>query len=477
MPWAAWPAGDPPALRPALGELAADAAAVGLPHALEGFARRLADPLADVLAATLALNHRLGGRNLSEVLDDLAAAIHAEAHTLREVRARQAQQRLSARLVAAAPLVILVAIRQTNPAYLAPFDTPTGQAILALALGLIVAGYGAMVRLARPPAGTRLLPSQPRGRGWPAMIQVIWWPLVAGIGLLVLLVAQPLGRPAPTLAQRLASLRPDQRPASPPPTSFASPTLERLLVPPLRAAGRRLLRAAEVCGLPTGRLARRLALAGEPGGPALHAGQKLLGGLVGLGLLPLLNQLQISPFGAWPAWTWLATAIAGFVAPDLALAHKAARRRRELLSGLGTATEFLALAVAAGCGLEQALAEAATAGHGPFFTELARRLALARLQGQSGVDATAQLAADIDLPELAALAGALQAASRQGTPVLQTLRAQAHAARERRRLGLLEAGERAQVTMIVPVATLILPAFFLVILWPASVALLRLSTG
>ena len=28
-----------------------------------------------------------------------------------------------------------------------------------------------------------------------------------------------------------------------------------------------------------------LSLAGEPGGPALHAGHKLLGGLVGLGLL------------------------------------------------------------------------------------------------------------------------------------------------------------------------------------------------
>ena len=155
----------PVALRPALGQLAADAAAVGLPAALDGFARRLADPLADVLAATLALNHRLGGRNLSQVLDDLAAAIHAEAHTLREVRARQAQQRLSARLVAAAPLAILVAIRQTNPAYLTPFDTPTGQTVLAVALGLIVAGYGAMVRLARPPAGTRLLPTQPTPGG------------------------------------------------------------------------------------------------------------------------------------------------------------------------------------------------------------------------------------------------------------------------------------------------------------------------
>lgn len=155
----------PPTLRPALGQLAADAATLGLPQALEGFARRLADPLADVLAATLALNHRLGGRNLSEVLDDLAAAIHAEAHTLREVRARQAQQRLSARLVAAAPLVILVAIRRTNPAYLAPFDTPTGQAVLAVALVLILVGYGAMVRLARPPAGTRLLPTHPATGG------------------------------------------------------------------------------------------------------------------------------------------------------------------------------------------------------------------------------------------------------------------------------------------------------------------------
>jgi tight adherence protein B len=155
----------PPVLRPALGELAAHAAVAGLPVALDGFARRLGDPLADLLAATLALNHRLGGRSLSVVLDDLAAAIHAEAHTLREVRARQAQQRLSARLVAAAPLAILLAIQQTNPAYLAPFDTPTGQLVLALALLLICAGYGAMVRLAQPPAATRLLPTSPTTGG------------------------------------------------------------------------------------------------------------------------------------------------------------------------------------------------------------------------------------------------------------------------------------------------------------------------
>jgi Flp pilus assembly protein TadB len=152
---AAW---GPPALRRDLGELAAEATVLGLPDALGSFARRLGDPLADLLATTLALNHRLGGRNLAEVLDDLAAAIRAEAQTLREMRARQAQQRLSAKLVAAAPFAILLLIRQTNPDYLAPFGSVIGQGVLALAVLLVVAGYAAMVALSHPPAGTRLLP-------------------------------------------------------------------------------------------------------------------------------------------------------------------------------------------------------------------------------------------------------------------------------------------------------------------------------
>ncbi len=137
----------------------------------------------------------------------------------------------------------------------------------------------------------------------------------------------------------------------------------------------------------------------------------------------------------WPAWTWLAGAAAGFLAPDAGLAARVARRRRELLDGLGTAIEFLALAIAAGAGLEQALAEAATAGTGPFFDELARRLARVRLEGGRGVDALNELADQVDLPELAALAGVLEGGGRQGTPILETLRAQAVAARERRRLG------------------------------------------
>ena len=309
------------------------------------------------------------------------------------------------------------------------------------------------------------------------MIDVIVWPVVAGVGLLLLLTAQPIGRPRPSLARRLAALQPDPNPAEPASVVFSTPGLDAVLLPPLRASGKVILRLAELLGIPTSSLARRLELAGVPGGPAVFAGQKLLGGLIGLGLLPLCNQLAITPLGAWPAWTWLAAALAGFLAPDVGLASRVARRRRELLAGLGAATEYLALAVSAGCGLEQALAEVAASGHGAFFTELARRLSHARLQGQHATQAITGMAEQVGLPELAALAGALEAGTTQGTPVLRTLRAQAQAARERRRLALLAAGERAQVTMILPVGALVLPAFFLVILYPAAVVVLQVTNS
>jgi tight adherence protein C len=303
----------------------------------------------------------------------------------------------------------------------------------------------------------------------------IIWSAVAGSGLALLLLSQPIGRARPSFAKRLAALRPDT-PAPPPVAEvFATPGLNQSLVPILDGLGRLLLRLAGLVGLRPRRLARRLAMAGDPGGLGVFMGQKLAGALLGFGLLPACTAVGLAPFGPWPAWTWLAAALAGFVAPDAGLAARAARRRRELLEGLGTVIEFLTLAIAAGAGLEQALAEAATAGGGPLFHELAGRLARARLEGVRSVDALNELADQVDLPELAALAGALQAGTRQGTPVLDTLRAQATAARERRRLGLLEAGERAQVAMLLPIGLLILPAFFLVVLYPAVIVLLGIS--
>ncbi len=137
-----------PAISPELRHLVAEARVSGLGPAARSFADRLG-PNADSLAAALALGDRLGARNTSEVLDSLAESTGATAATLREARARQTRARTSARVVAAAPVVLLLVIRLSNPQYLEPYNSAGGQLLLAFALALIAAGYAAMLRTAR----------------------------------------------------------------------------------------------------------------------------------------------------------------------------------------------------------------------------------------------------------------------------------------------------------------------------------------
>lgn len=305
---------------------------------------------------------------------------------------------------------------------------------------------------------------------------VLLWLCVAGLGLLILLSAQPVGRPRPSLARRLDWLRPERPTNEPSPQVFGLPGLDALLLPGLSAIGAAFLKVAAKLGLDPTTTARRLKAADEPFGPAVFWGQKIAGLFVGGLLPPILEASEIGPASGWPTWIWGASALAGFAGPDLGLSARLRARRREMLAGLASATRLLSLAVSAGYGLEQAVAEVASSGRGPFFDELAHRISKARLESRPSVDALADLAQDADLPELAALSGALMIGSRQGVPVLGTLKAQAAAVRERWRLGLIESGERAAVTMLLPIGVLILPAFFLVVLYPAAVNLMQLSS-
>ena len=147
----------PEALRPEFAVLARQSRLLGLPAALEAMQARLADPVFDVVAASLLLNDRLGGRNVSQVLDRLAVATRAQLRVQEEIRAGQARNVLSARIIAAVPLVLMVAIRRLNPAYLAVFDGWPGQLILLGSLGSIVFGYAAMLWVTRLPQEPRVL--------------------------------------------------------------------------------------------------------------------------------------------------------------------------------------------------------------------------------------------------------------------------------------------------------------------------------
>jgi tight adherence protein B len=147
----------PEALRPEFGRVAADAQVLGFGPALDRAKARLADPLFDVVCAALALNDELGGRNVSGLLGQLADATRGQLRVQEELRAQQAHNVLSARIVAAIPLVLLGAIRTLNPRYVAIFDTLPGQLVLA-ACGVSVAlGYAAMLWTTRLPEDRRVL--------------------------------------------------------------------------------------------------------------------------------------------------------------------------------------------------------------------------------------------------------------------------------------------------------------------------------
>src|SRR6185312_4118819 len=96
-------------------------------------------------------------RQVSQVLDGLAEATRAQLRILHEMRALQGRTVLSARIVAAAPVVALIGLRATNPRYLGVFDSVTGQLVLLGCAVSIVLGYLAMLYLTRLPGQRRVL--------------------------------------------------------------------------------------------------------------------------------------------------------------------------------------------------------------------------------------------------------------------------------------------------------------------------------
>jgi tight adherence protein B len=94
--------------------------------------------------------HRQTGGNMAEVLDRVAEAVRARAELNRELRTLTAQARGSRWIVTLIPPTLLVLVYLLNPSYLEPlFSTGTGNLLLALSVGMIVAGSVVMSRIVR----------------------------------------------------------------------------------------------------------------------------------------------------------------------------------------------------------------------------------------------------------------------------------------------------------------------------------------
>jgi tight adherence protein C len=313
--------------------------------------------------------------------------------------------------------------------------------------------------------------------------RVVVLPLVLGLGLYLVLTAQPIGRPKPDLGERLRRLDVDERirvaelgrHASRP--LFASRLLENMLRPMIEDAGRLLRMLLLRLGLAGGReLEARLRVL-RPGVEVVQfLGEKVAAGVVVAITFPLMNLLHIEPLGAWPVWLWLVGFGLGFVLPDVDLDRRARLRHGLVLMELPTILDMLTLATSAGMALEQALEEVARHSEGVVAQELrlvARELALG--QRRNLPEALGALGERLATREVEHILGRMSAAYEQGLPLGQVLPAHAQALRERQRLHIVEEGGKASVRMLLPVALLILPALFVVVLVPAAAELTRLG--
>jgi len=128
-----------------------------LREAFEEICRRRKDPILDVIAETLLIHERKGGR-LGDVLERLSRAVKERVRIRERVRQEQALPIWEGRIVSVSPFFFMVFMKLFIPDYVGPFyATSIGQLSLLGAGILSMAGYLVMNHMAT--RATRVLES------------------------------------------------------------------------------------------------------------------------------------------------------------------------------------------------------------------------------------------------------------------------------------------------------------------------------
>ncbi len=295
--------------------------------------------------------------------------------------------------------------------------------------------------------------------------------LTLGLGLWILVASMPrMTRPrladrvAPYLADVSASARElaRRRPAT------VLPVLA-VLVAPVSGMLRRVL-AASLGG--TAVVRARLRQAGSPLTVEGYRSRQLawLAGACAVGIVLAVASPSAAASPVAFAVVVVGCAVAGVFSSDRVLAGSAKRRLARLSLELPAVLEFLALSLSAGEGIADGLRRLARFGSGELAVELQDAVANVNT-GVPLATAMQSLAAELGLPAFTRFVNQLVGALERGSPIVEVLRAQAQDARDEHKRQLLETAGRKEVSMLVPLVFLILPATVIFAVFPGVVVL------
>ncbi len=290
--------------------------------------------------------------------------------------------------------------------------------------------------------------------------------LGAVVGLGVFFVVHGLFPRRPSLADALDALRARPEPApvvlgdvDVEPDGFAA-----RIGRPLAHAARRLGRG----DLLLGPVRRDLGVLDRS--PERQLAEKMTAAIFGL-CLPLVLSGLVALGGhhvpiVLPVWGAVLLGVVGFFLPDAGIHSDANARRAEFRHGLSAYLDLVVIALAAGGGIETALADAAEVGDGFAFVRLRRCLDDARIASSPPAVAFGRLGEELGVDELVELASSLALAGSEGAKVRSSIQAKASSMRVHELSGAESIAQAATERMSLPMVFLLI-GFFLLIGYPA----------
>jgi tight adherence protein C len=245
------------------------------------------------------------------------------------------------------------------------------------------------------------------------------------------------------------------------------PFADRMIVPLISGVSR-FARRLSPAGA-TGRIDRRLTLAGRPEGWDVDkvVALKIVGAFIGALLAFLIMRSSEATPAAMIAFGLLLGGM-GFFAPDAIIARKATERQDEIRRTLPDTMDLLTISVEAGLGFDAALVQVMNNVPGALTQEIGRLLHEMRL-GKSRADAFRALGERTEVAELNSFVLAMVQADSFGVSISSTLRAQAKELRAKRRQRAEEKAMRIPVKILFPMIFCVLPSLFVVVLGPGAI--------
>jgi tight adherence protein C len=176
----------------------------------------------------------------------------------------------------------------------------------------------------------------------------------------------------------------------------------------------------------------------------------------------------------WPiAQTFLVVTlftVLGFFFPQLWLQTRINARQKDIRKAMPDALDLLTICVEAGLGFEAAMSKVSEKWENELSIALLRAIREIQL-GKSRRDAMRDMAERIGIPEMTSFVAAIIQSEILGVSLSKVLRIQSDQMRVKRRQRAEEEAHQAPVKMILPLAFLIFPSIFIILLTPAGIQL------